>query len=287
MPLHSLDHVIIAVRELEPATETYAKLFGRAPSWRGEHPGQGTANALFRLANTYVELIAVTGQGGFARLIARDLGDHGEGLIGMAFGTDDADACAAELRARGVAAADPVEGSGTDSRSGAKRRWRNVHWPATASRGVLEFAIEHLSPADALPAAALVAARESAVEALDHVVVRSADPEATRALYGESLGLRLALDRSFAERGVRLQFFRVGGVTVEVASAPAAPADPSASDRLWGLAWRVLDADAARARLLGAGFSVTPVRSGNKAGTRVCTVERDTCGVPTLLIAPD
>jgi catechol 2,3-dioxygenase-like lactoylglutathione lyase family enzyme len=285
--LHSLDHVIVAVRDLEPATATYSRLFGRAASWRGEHPGQGTANSLFRLANTYVELVGVTGAGPFARMIGERLERDGEGLIGLAFGTDDADACAAQLRARGIAAADPVEGSGADARTGAKRSWRNVHWPASATRGVLAFAIEHLSPADALPPAPLTSAREGAVEALDHVVVRSADADATRALYGESLGLRLALDRSFEERRVRLMFFRVGGVTVEIASALGAAPDPSAPDRLWGLAWRVPDADAARTRLVGDGFSVTPVRSGNKPGTRVCTVERDTCGVPTLLIGPD
>jgi catechol 2,3-dioxygenase-like lactoylglutathione lyase family enzyme len=285
--LHSLDHVIVCVRDLPDAAETYARLFGREPSWRGAHPGQGTANALFRLANTYLELVGVSGEGPFARVIGERLERDGEGLIGLAFGTDDADACAAELRARGIAAADPREGSGVDLRSGAKRSWRNVHWPPAATRGVLSFAIEHLSRADALPPAPLTSPRESAVEALDHVVVRSPDGDAARAVWGESLGLRLALDKSFEERGVRLQFFRVGGVTVEVASALGAPADPAAPDRLWGLAWRVPDADAARARLVGAGFSVTPVRSGNKAGTRVCTVERDTCGVPTLLIAPD
>jgi catechol 2,3-dioxygenase-like lactoylglutathione lyase family enzyme len=285
--LHSLDHVIVGVRELEAATETYTRLLGRAPSWRGEHPGQGTANALFRLANTYVELLGITGDGPFAQRFRGRLERDGEGLIGMAFGTDDADQCAAELRARGVSAADPVEGSGVDARSGAKRSWRNVHWPESASRGVLEFAIEHLSAPDALPPAQLLAEREGAVEALDHVVVRSPDADAAQAYYGKSLGLRLALDRSFEERRVRLQFFRVGGVTVEVASALGAPPDPGAPDRLWGLAWRVPSADAARARLIEAGFSVTPVRSGNKAGTRVCTVERDTCGVPTLIIGPD
>jgi catechol 2,3-dioxygenase-like lactoylglutathione lyase family enzyme len=284
--IHSLDHVIVAVRDLEAATATYTLLLGREPSWRGEHPGQGTANSLFRLANTYLELLGVTGDGGFAARVRGRLGRDGEGVAGLAFGTDDAGECAAELRARGLPAADPVEGSGADSRSGAKRSWRNVHLPESATRGVLTFAIEHLSPPEALPPARVTGDPAAAVEALDHVVVRSADPDATGRFYGESLGLRLALDRSFPDRKVRLQFFRVGGVTVEVASALGPAPDPAAPDRLWGLAWRVPDADAARARLLGAGVSVTPVRSGNKPGTRVCTVEQDTCGVPTLLIAP-
>jgi catechol 2,3-dioxygenase-like lactoylglutathione lyase family enzyme len=284
--LHSLDHVIIGVRDLEAATATYSRLFGREPSWRGEHPGLGTANALFRLANTYVELLAVTGSGAFAARFSERFARDGEGVAGLAFGADDADECARELRARGVPAADPVAGSGVDSRTGAKREWRNVLMPESATRGVFMFAIEHLSPADALPVARLTAPKESSIEALDHVVVRSADPEATRKLYGESLGLRLALDKEFPERRVRLMFFRVGGVTVEIASQLGGASDSAAPDRLWGLAWRVPDAHAARERLVEAGFPVTPVRSGNKPGTNVCTVERDTCGVPTLVIAP-
>jgi catechol 2,3-dioxygenase-like lactoylglutathione lyase family enzyme len=284
--LQSLDHVIVLVRDLEAATGTYSRLLGREPSWRGAHPGQGTANTLFRLANTYLELLGISGEGPFAARFQKKLERDGEGVVGLAFGSDDADACAADLRARGLPAADPVEGSGADSRTGAKRSWRNVHLPESATRGVLTFAIEHLSPPDALPPARVTGNHSAAVEGLDHVVLRTADPDATRRFYGESLGLRLALDRSFEERKVRLQFFRVGGVTVEVASQLGAAPDPAVPDRLWGLAWRVPDADAARVRLVEAGFPVTPVRDGHKAGTRVCTVERDTCGVPTLLIAP-
>jgi catechol 2,3-dioxygenase-like lactoylglutathione lyase family enzyme len=146
------------------------------------------------------------------------------------------------------------------------------------------FAIEHLSQPDALPLAEPLAAKDAIVTALDHIVVNTQDVEATRAFYGEKLGLRLALDRTFENRGVRLLFFRVGGVTVEVASRLAAKIDPAARDRLWGLAWRVPDADAARARLAAAGLEPTPTRDGHKAGTRVCSVDRGLHGVPTLLI---
>jgi hypothetical protein len=52
----AVDHVILAVADLEVATAAYAALLGRAPSWRGVHPGLGTRNAIFRLDNTYVEL---------------------------------------------------------------------------------------------------------------------------------------------------------------------------------------------------------------------------------------
>ena len=48
--LTSLDHVVVAVNDLARATDTYRRLLGREISWRGEHPGFGTANVLFRRA---------------------------------------------------------------------------------------------------------------------------------------------------------------------------------------------------------------------------------------------
>ena len=282
--LHSLDHVIVGVRDLEARAKTYTALLGRAPSWRGTHPGQGTANALFRLENTYLELLGPVGEGGSASMLRARLDSDGEGLIGMAFGTDDADACARALRDRGLSPTDPVPGTGRDPDRPHERAWKNVILPPDQSRGPLVFAIEHLSPPDALPLAEPLAPGDSIVTGLDHIVVNTQDVLATKAFYGEKLGLRLALDQTFEKRGIRLLFFRVGGVTVEVASRLAAPIDASARDRLWGLAWRVPDADAARARLVAAGFEPTPTRDGHKPGTRVCSVDQGVQGVPTLLI---
>ena len=282
--LHSLDHVIVGVRDLDSATKTYTTLLGRAPSWRGTHPGMGTANTLFRLENTYLELLGPSGEGGTASMLRARLDSDGEGLIGMAFGTDDAEECARELRARGLTPTDPIPGTGRDPERPHERAWKNVILPQGESRGPLIFAIEHLSPPDALPMAEPLASKDAIVTGLDHIVVNTQDVEATKAFYGEKLGLRLALDQTFENRGVRLLFFRVGGVTVEVASRLATPVNPSARDRLWGLAWRVPDADATRARLAAAGLDPTPTRDGHKPGTRVCTVERAANGVPTLLI---
>src|SRR5690606_24118179 len=77
--LHALDHVIVLVSELEAATRDAARLLGRTPSWRGEHPGQGTANALFRLENTYLELLAPVGPGALADPLRARLAHAGEG----------------------------------------------------------------------------------------------------------------------------------------------------------------------------------------------------------------
>ena len=47
--LSALDHVVVAVRDLDAATASYERLLGRPPSWRGDHPAHATANTLFRL----------------------------------------------------------------------------------------------------------------------------------------------------------------------------------------------------------------------------------------------
>ena len=283
--LTSLDHIVLAVRDLGHATGTYRSLLGREPSWRGRHPSYGTANTLFRLENTYLELLAPAGEGPLASHLRAWLDGHGEGPFALAFGTDDADAAAATLRARGVELPDPTDGVGRDERTGAERRWRNTFPPASATRGVTTIIIEHRSPADALPAAVPIAGDAAAVAACDHVVVQSTDAEASRALYGDVLGLRLALDRKFEDWGVRLMFFRTGHLTVEVA-ASLAQAEAAAVDRFWGISWRVPDLDATHARLVAAGFDVSEIRTGRRPGTRVATVRAETHGVATLIIGP-
>jgi catechol 2,3-dioxygenase-like lactoylglutathione lyase family enzyme len=284
--LHAIDHVVIRVRDLDAGARNYARLFGRAPSWRGEHPGAGTANVLFRLENAYVELLAAAGEGPLARVLNDQLASHGEGVAALALATDDADALAARLRERGIEASEPAEGEGREATSGALRRWRNTFLPTAATRGPLVFAIEHLSPADALPPAAPTEPVEATIHALDHVVLASEDLEAARRLYGDALGIRLALDRSFESRGLRILFFRLGGATLEIAGPLAAPAASAALDRFGGLAFRVADVGAARERLASAGVDVSPTRPGFKPGTLVCSVRAGTNSVPTLLIGP-
>ena len=288
--LHCLDHLILAVADLDGAARCYAALLGRRPSWRGEHPALGTENAIFRLANTSLELLApapgVAPDAAPGGWLARWLERRGEGLLGLAFGTEDAAACARFLAGRGLRPGAPEPGLSRDTQSGAFRAWTRVPLPPAQTRGLLLFAIEQRSPAALLPEAVAVAEPQSAVQALDHVVLQSRDAEATRRLYGDGLGLRLALDREAPQWGSRLLFFRTGGATLEVAARLGEPPEPGARDRLWGAAWRVDSAPAARARLAGAGFEVSELRDGRKPGTRVFTVRAPTCGVPTLVLQP-
>jgi catechol 2,3-dioxygenase-like lactoylglutathione lyase family enzyme len=122
------------------------------------------------------------------------------------------------------------------------------------------------------------------VEAIDHVVIFTPDPRRTIACWRDANGLRLAFDKEFPERRIRLMFFRSGGLTLEYACPLPAPAPPDGSDRFYGVSYRVRDLAAHRTALNAAGFDVSEIRAGNKAGTRVASVRNGTAEVPTLLL---
>ena len=280
---NKLDHVIVAVRDLDDATHRYATLFSRGPSWRGDHPGWGTANTLFRLDNTYLELITPHGDGALGRTLSARLDQRGDGPVGLAFATSDLPTAHAQLDANGLEPPPVSPGLGRDSDTGSVRHWRSTLLPEARTRGVLMIAIEHESP-DHLPEAVPAGPEDTIVTGIDHAVVQTSDADGAITLYRDQLGLRLALDRSFPDWGMRVVFLRVGGVTVELAQPLRDAPLPAGTDQVWGLSWRVPNADAARARLAHAGLEVSEVRPGRKPGTRVVSVHGGTCGVPTLLI---
>ena len=49
--ISTLDHIILAVENLNEAEKNYKKIFGIDPVWRGEHKELGTANVIFNLEN--------------------------------------------------------------------------------------------------------------------------------------------------------------------------------------------------------------------------------------------
>lgn len=123
----------------------------------------------------------------------------------------------------------------------------------------------------------------SCVSVLDHVVVRTPNPERAIAFYAGRLGLDLRLDRSNEKWGARLLFFRCGDLVVEIAHDLKKGVSDT-PDQLWGLSWRVPDVAKAQARLRAAGLDVTEPRDGRRPGSQVFSVKDQTEGVPTLII---
>lgn len=276
--IEKLDHLVIAVSDLDSAVESYTKLFGYGPSWRGVHEQLGTANALFPVENTYLELLASNGnEGAGAAMIKATLELNGEGLAGLVLGTSNIQELKESLLESGVELQDLALGEGVDSDQGLKRTWKNLFLPFSLTRGMFAFIIQHES--GELPS--VHGRTSSTINKLDHVVVNTNDPEGFKSLYGDTFGIRLALDQTVEKWGGRMLFFRLNHTTIEVIGKPD---EDEPADKLWGLAWSVEDLKATHQRLVKEGLEISEVKAGRKENTLVCSVKSDTCNVPTLLI---
>ena len=272
-----LDHLIVAVDDLEAAAKNYQTLFGMTQVWSGEHKELGTSNALFAFKNTYFELLSATGEGLGADLVNQYLNQSGEGLIGIVFATDDIKKAKSSLEEQGFNMPDISSGEGTNSSDQQVRRWKNLFLPPELSRGLFSFIIEHTE--GALPSP--MAYEPSFPHRLDHVVINTNDADSFIDIYKDAFGIRLALDKTIEHWKKRMLFFRLSKTTIEVIEEQN---DQETADTLWGLAWNVASIEETHKRLLGEGVDITPIKKGIKDKTLVATINSHTHNVPTLLI---
>ena len=272
-----LDHLIVAVDDLEAAAKNYQTLFGMTPVWSGEHKELGTSNALFAFKNTYFELLSATGEGLGADLVKHYLNQSGEGLIGIVFATDDIKKAKSSLEEQGFNMPDISSGEGTNSSDQQVRRWKNLFLPPELSRGLFSFIIEHTE--GALPSP--MAYEPSSPHRLDHVVINTNDADSFIDIYKDAFGIRLALDKTIEHWKKRMLFFRLSKTTIEVIEEQN---DQETADTLWGLAWNVASIEETHKRLLGEGVDITSIKKGIKDKTLVATINSHTHNVPTLLI---
>lgn len=101
-----IDHVVVAVRDLEQARATWARL-GFTLTPRGRHIGQGTANYCIMFGRGYVELLGLVAPGQHAERLRAFL-THREGAMALAFApAGTTDAAAGALAAQGLHPAAP------------------------------------------------------------------------------------------------------------------------------------------------------------------------------------
>lgn len=214
-------------------------------------------------ADVYETLLGRRAEGG--RLRTGNVGlrfeDGAPGLRSMVFATPDLDKAANLLERRAITTTRRDDGL------------------ALTGQGV---AIGFCTQTNEAPSP-LTTDEAAAVSNLDHVVVRTPNPERAIAFYAGRLGLDLRLDRSNPKWGARLLFFRCGDLVVEIAHdlKKGVSEEP---DHLWGLSWRVPDVVKANARLKAAGLETTEPRDGRRPGSQVFTVKNGTAGVPTIFI---
>jgi methylmalonyl-CoA epimerase len=91
--LEEIDHVAIAVYDLEAAIAWYETVFGATVEHREEVESDGVAEALIRVADSYVQLLTPTREDS---PVAKYLAKRGEGLHHVAYRVAD---CAQALEA--------------------------------------------------------------------------------------------------------------------------------------------------------------------------------------------
>jgi methylmalonyl-CoA/ethylmalonyl-CoA epimerase len=94
-----LDHVAIAVRDLEAAIAWYREAFGATVTHREVVEGDGVEEALLAVAESYIQLLTPTREDS---PVARYLETRGEGLHHVGYRVDDCRAALAAATAAGA-----------------------------------------------------------------------------------------------------------------------------------------------------------------------------------------
>ena len=248
-----IDHVLVGVRDLVAARRAYQHL-GFTVSPRGRHIGWGTANYCVMFPDGYIELLGVVDAAQFTNNLDRFL-EARQGLLGIAFASDDAAAAARELADRGIDTAPPQDLKRTLElpEGEVEPAFKLVHLPGATTPGMPAFICQHLTPELVWQPPWL--GHGNGARALASVTGVVEDPGAVALAYGRLFGA----DAVWADRGQvtvetgrgALRFTTAEGLN---ALSPGLPEAPShAVPWLAGLRLAVADVNATAGYLDAAG----------------------------------
>jgi hypothetical protein len=142
--ISGLDHVVVAVRDLARAVETFERL-GFATTPRGHHPEWGTANHCLMFAEDYIELLAAEVPGPEAEEIYRQTQTR-EGAVSLSLATTNGAACAQALKQAGMATDAPRSLSRRlDTPEGTTLMFSEIALPEAAGLGVETRLVQHIT----------------------------------------------------------------------------------------------------------------------------------------------
>ena len=108
--LTDIDHVGIAVADLEKTVGEYRLVLGLEPTHRERVTDQGVDEVLFAVGSSYVQLLGALGPD---TPVGRSLASRGPGLHHIAYRVDDIAAALAHLRTEGAQLIDQVPRPGS------------------------------------------------------------------------------------------------------------------------------------------------------------------------------
>ena len=145
VPITGIDHAIVGVHKLEAARRQWAKL-GFTITPRGRHKGWGTANYCIMFETDYVELLGIVDPAGFTNKLDRFLKIR-EGLMGLAFSTETAEAVSVALEAASIDYKGPADLSRLlELPEGEVEPAFKLVYLNGATPGVSSFVCQHLTP---------------------------------------------------------------------------------------------------------------------------------------------
>jgi len=108
--LTDVDHVGIAVEDLDAAVEHYRRSFGIEPVHRETVESQGVVEVLFRVGTSYIQLLGALGP---ETPVGRFLDRHGPGVHHIGYRVDDVAETLDRLRAAAVPLVDETPRRGS------------------------------------------------------------------------------------------------------------------------------------------------------------------------------
>lgn len=131
--LGKIEHIALAVSDLDAAIDHYAAVWGLALEHREIVPDQGVEEAMLRIGESYLQLLAPLGAD---TPVGRFIERRGEGLHHIAYEVDDLEDTLASLRRDGVELIDEAPRKGS-------RGTRVAFVHPRGNRGVLVELVEN------------------------------------------------------------------------------------------------------------------------------------------------
>jgi methylmalonyl-CoA/ethylmalonyl-CoA epimerase len=109
MKPYNLDHVAIAVHDLDQAIAHHREVFGAEPMWREVVEEQGVEEAMIPIGGSFVQLLAPLAE---STPVGRFLAKYGEGLHHIANAVTDIEDALETMRAQGARLVDETPRAG-------------------------------------------------------------------------------------------------------------------------------------------------------------------------------
>ncbi|MBQ0787384.1 MAG: methylmalonyl-CoA epimerase [Oceanihabitans sp.] len=111
--MHKIEHIGIAVKDLEKANKLYAQLFGKAHYKMEEVASEGVNTSFFKVGENKIELLEATNNNS---AIAKFIEKKGEGIHHIAFDVDDIEKEIFRLKSEGFKVINEKPKRGADNK---------------------------------------------------------------------------------------------------------------------------------------------------------------------------